>query len=42
MVYIDALIYLDSILNLELTFYTVMITIYTVKGVSNLWKIFTK
>jgi hypothetical protein len=42
MLYIDALIYLDTVLNLELTFYTVMITIYTVKGVSNLWKIFTK
>jgi hypothetical protein len=40
--YILALEYLDTVLNLELTFYTVMITIYSVKGVSNLWKIFTK
>jgi hypothetical protein len=40
--YISALEYLDTVLNLELTFYTVMITIYIVKGVSNLWKIFTK
>jgi hypothetical protein len=40
--YISALEYLDSVLNLELTFYTFMITIYSVKGVSNLWKIFTK
>jgi hypothetical protein len=40
--YISALQYLDTVLNLELTFYTVMITIYTVKGVRNLWQIFTK
>jgi hypothetical protein len=40
--YISALQYLDTVLNLELTFYTVMITIYSVKGVSNLWKIFTR
>ena len=42
MSYISALEYLDTVLNLELTFFTIMITIYTVKGVSNLWKIFTK
>ena len=42
MSYISALEYLDTVFNLELTFFTIMITIYTVKGVSNLWKIFTK
>jgi hypothetical protein len=42
MSYLLALEYLDTVLNLELTFYIFMITIYIVKGVSNLWKIFTK
>jgi hypothetical protein len=40
--YILALEYLDTVLNLELTFYTLMIVLYSVKGVSNLWKVFTK
>jgi hypothetical protein len=42
MSYLLALEYIDSILNLELTFFTLMITIYVVKGVSNLWIVFTK
>jgi hypothetical protein len=42
MSYLLALEYLDTVLNLELTFYSVMIAIYSVKGVSNLWKTFTK
>jgi hypothetical protein len=42
MSYLLALEYIDSILNLELTFFTLMITIYVVKGVSNLWIAFTK
>jgi hypothetical protein len=42
MSYLSALEYLDTVLNLELTFYTIMITIYSVKGVRKLWLIFTK